>query len=153
MPLAFWSNEPMFQQLSKFSTAREITFTVFVDDIVFSGDAINEIFIHNIKKIISNFGHTIHPLKTRFHKSGKVKIITGVAVDEYELKVANKHRKYIYQDLSQWKITEQAGFQLTNLNDRVVGRMNAQSLVDYRFKDKVRTLKSSIRKVNEGLSK
>jgi len=77
-----------------------------------------------------------------------VKIVTGVAVDENGLKVANKHRKTIYQDISQWKVMELDGVQSDELNNRVIGRMNAQSLIDYRFKDKTRTLKMSIKRIN-----
>lgn len=147
MPLAFWANEPMFDQLHRLSAARDITFTVFVDDIVFSGNSIDQKFLYNIKKIISACGHTAHPEKTKLHNAGKVKVVTGVAVGENGLLVANKHRKNIYQDLSQWKVTEIAGVQIKDLNGRVIGRMTAQSLVDYRFKDRVRTLKASIRKI------
>jgi hypothetical protein len=147
MPLAFWANEPMFDQLHKLSAARNVTFTVFVDDIVFSGNSIDQKFLYNIKKIISACGHTAHPGKTKLHRAGKVKVVTGVAVGENGLLVANKHRKNIYQDLSQWKVTEIAGVQIKDLNVRVIGRMTAQSLVDYRFKDRARTLKASIRKI------
>jgi hypothetical protein len=146
MPLAFWANEPMFDQLHRFAVARDVTFTVFVDDIVFSGNSIDQKFLYNIKKIISACGHTAHSGKTKLHKAGKIKVVTGVAVGEYGLHVANKHRKNIYQDLSQWKVTEVAGVQIKDLNGRVIGRMTAQALVDYRFKDKARTLKVSIKK-------
>lgn len=149
MPLAFWANEAMFDQLHRMSVAREVKFTVFVDDIVFSGNSIDQKFLYNIKKIISDCGHTAHPRKTKLHKAGKVKVVTGVAVGEHGLQVANKHRKNIYQDLSQWKVTEMAGVQIKDLNCRVIGRMSAQSLVDYRFKDKARTLKRSIKKIND----
>lgn len=148
MPLAFWANAPMFDQLYRFSVARKVTFTVFVDDIVFSGNSIDQSFLYNVKKIISDCGHTAHPRKTKLYKAGKVKIVTGVAVDENGLKVANKHRKTIYQDISQWKVMELDGVQSDELNNRVIGRMNAQSLIDYRFKDKTRTLKMSIKRIN-----
>lgn len=149
MPLAFWANEPMFDQLRRLSISKNVTFTVFVDDIVFSGNAVNQQFLYNIKKIILDYGHIAHPRKTRLHNSDRVKVVTGVAVDNSGLKVANKHRKNIYQDMSQWKVTERAGVQSVDLNNRIIGRMNAQSLVDYRFKDKARTLKKSIKKVND----
>jgi hypothetical protein len=148
MPLAFWANASMFDQLYRFSVARKVTFTVFVDDIVFSGNSIDQSFLYNVKKIISDCGHTAHPRKTKLHKAGKVKIVTGVAVDENGLQVANKHRKTIYQDISQWKVMELDGVQSDELNNRVIGRMNAQSLIDYRFKDKTRTLKMSIKRIN-----
>ncbi len=149
MPLAFWANEPMFDQLHRLSGAKNVTFTVFVDDIIFSGSSIDQKFLYNIKKIISDCGHTAHPRKTKLYKAGKIKIVTGVAVDEKGLKVANKHRKKIYQDMSLWKVTEMAGVQIKDLNCRVIGRMSAQSLIDYRFKDKARTLKTSIKKIND----
>ncbi len=149
MPLAYWANESMFNQLHKNSLAKDVTFTVFVDDIVFSGNRIDNTFVHNIKKVISNHGHTAHPRKTKLYMADKTKIVTGVAVDTNGLLVANKHRKKIFQDISQWKVTEEAGFQFINLNQRVLGRMNAQSLIDYRFKDKARTLKLSITKISE----
>lgn len=147
MPLAFWANEPLFNLLHKFSVAIGVTFTVFVDDIVFSGNSIDETFVFNIKKLISNHGHKAHPRKTKFYKSGKVKVVTGIAVDENGLHVANRHRKNIYQDMSQWKVTEQAGLQFEDLNNRIIGRMNAQSLVDYRFKDKARTFKKGVKSI------
>lgn len=149
MPLAFWANEPMFDQLHRLSAAKEVTFTVLVDDIVFSGNSIDQKFLYNIKNIISSCGHTAHPQKTKLHKAGKIKIINGVAVDKNGIKVANKHRKNIYQDLSQWKATAMDGVQIEDLNYRVIGRMNAQSQIDYRFKDKARTLKASIKKSND----
>lgn len=148
MPLAFWANEPMFDQLHRLSVARDVTFTVFVDDIVFSGNSIDQKFLYSIKKIISACGHTAHPRKTKLHKAGKVKIVTGVAVGESCLHVANKHRKNIYQDLTQWKVTAIAGVRFKGLNVRVLGRMTAQSLVDFRFKDRARTLKASIKKIS-----
>ena len=149
MPLAYWANESMFHQLYKISLSKEITFTVFVDDIVFSGNRIDKIFVHNIKKIISNHGHTAHPRKTKLYSADKVKIVTGIAVDTIGLLVANRHRKNIFQDMSQWKATKEIEIQFNNLNSRVLGRMTAQSLIDYRFKDKARTLKQSIASISE----
>jgi hypothetical protein len=75
-----------------------------------------------------------------------VKVVTGVAVTKDGLEVANKHRKNIYQDISQWKIVHRDGMKNDDLNNRVIGRMAAQSLVDHRFKDRARTLKASIKK-------
>lgn len=148
MPLAFWANEPMFSQLYKFSVAKGVKFTIFVDDIVFSGNSIDKRFLHNVKRIVSSYGHVAHPRKTKFYEAGKVKVVTGVAVTECGLEVANRHRKNIFQDIAQWKVIEKAGMKNDDLNNRVVGRMTAQSLIDNRFKDKARTLKASIKKIS-----
>ena len=145
MPLAFWANEPMFEQLYKLSVSKNVTFTIFVDDIVFSGFAVNKTFLYKINKIILRFGHAVHPKKTKLYSSGEVKVVTGIAVDKRGLMVANKHRNNIHKDMLQWEDNYIAGVKDESLNNRVIGRMNAQSLVDYRFKDKVRTLKNSIK--------
>lgn len=149
MPLAFWANEPLFEILNKFSVKRDVKFTVYVDDIVFSGNAIDFKFTHNIRNIISQHGHTAHPKKTKLYKSNETKIITGVAVGETKILVANKHQKRIYQDLIQWKILEGDGIQFDELNLRLVGRIISQSLIDPRLKDKVRTLKTSINTLSD----
>jgi hypothetical protein len=148
MPLAFWANERLFNLLDKVSVQRDIKFTVFVDDIVFSGNNIDSKFIHNVKSIISQHGHTAHPKKTKLYQASEIKIITGVAVGETKLLVANKHQKSIYQDITQWKVTQSAGIKFNTLNLRLVGKIVSQSLIDPRLKDKVRTLKSSINAVN-----
>ncbi len=146
MPLAFWANRPMFDSLYAISKQRNINFTVFVDDIAFSGNSIDPQFIHNVKSIIKHHGHSAHSTKTKYYPAGKTKVITGVAVDNDKILVTNKHHKNIYQDLVQYVAMDMAGLSLPELNSRLIGKVSAQSLIDKRFKDKARTLKDSMKK-------
>jgi hypothetical protein len=147
MPLAFWANEPLFNLLYKISVKNNIKFTVYVDDIVFSGNSINATFIHNVEQVILDHGHIAHPTKTKLYQANEIKIVTGIALNKTELMVANKHRKNIFQDINQWKVMQKAGIQLKELNCRLLGRVISQSRIDPRLKDKARSIKISIKEL------
>ena len=42
MPLAFWANIRMFEQLNNLAVKHSVDMTVYVDDLTFSGDAVNK---------------------------------------------------------------------------------------------------------------
>lgn len=140
MPLAFWANEPMFNTLHKISIKNSIKMTVFVDDITFSGNKINRGFVKQVQNIISNFGHAMHPDKTRLYNSSEIKIITGVAVSDTNIHITNKQHMNINQDMLQWLVTKDV-FQIKKLNERLLGRISSQSQIDFRYSDKARSLR------------
>lgn len=85
----------------------------------------------------------MHEGKTRLYRAESVKVVTGVALSGSEIRVQNKQRKNIYQDLVQWLISKEK-IRLDSLNNRLLGRLNAQGQVDFRFRDKARTLRREI---------
>jgi hypothetical protein len=147
MPLAFWANEPMFSILHKVAVENEVQLTVFVDDLTFSGNRITPRFRQKIEKIIRGHGHSIHPDKTKFFAANSIKVITGVGVGPGGLTVCNKHHQSIYQDLVQWLMTKDYAT-IPELNERLLGKLNAQSLIDQRFSGKARNLRTEIQKQN-----
>jgi hypothetical protein len=44
MPLAFWANHKMFDELKNIADTFEVTMTVYVDDITFTGSSVNKFF-------------------------------------------------------------------------------------------------------------
>jgi len=140
MPLAFWANEPMFSDLHKISSLYTIKMTVFVDDVTFSGNRIDALFVRKVEKIMASYGHKMHPDKTRLYGPSEVKVITGVAVSDMGIHVTNQQHLNINQDMLQWLITKDV-FQIKELNERLLGRISSQSLIDARFADKARSLK------------
>ncbi len=144
MPLAFWANEEMFNTLHKISRQRTIKMTVFVDDITFSGNQINRAFIHKVKNIMSNFEHKMHPDKTRLYEPSEVKVITGVAVSNTGIHITNKQHMNINQDMLQWLATKDV-FQINKLNERLLGRISSQSIIDSRYVDKARSLRKEFK--------
>lgn len=145
MPLAFWSNALMFKKLAALSELNNITMTVFVDDLTFSGHKVTRQFKQRVRKIISEHSHAMHSLKTRLYLATDTKIITGVAVTSEGINVANRHHRSIYEDMEQWiairdsKELLQLKGQLTR---RLLGKLNSQAQIDCRFKDKARTVKT-----------
>jgi hypothetical protein len=147
MPLAFWSSSRMFDSLQDISRKNRVNFSVFVDDITFSGNSLDYKFLFNVKEILKEYGHIAHPLKTKLYPKNSTKLITGVAVDD-DIHVANKHKVKIYEDISQWRASVMDGVQFKSTNQRLLGRMSAQGQVELKFKDKLRSLKSEISKLN-----
>jgi len=147
MPLAFWANYPMFTQLSTLAKSRGITMTVFVDDLTFSGNKVSRQFRQQVGKIISAHSHTMHPTKTRLYGPDETKVITGVAVSKDGVKVANRHHAAIFSDMGQWvaiRDTKEMPPLKVQLIRRLLGKLNSQGQIDHRFKDKARSVKSTL---------
>ncbi|MBF4355323.1 RNA-directed DNA polymerase, partial [Vibrio anguillarum] len=68
MPLAYWANCRMFEELESISGKHNVTMTVYVDDLTFSGEKVNRQLKSLVKKIISKHGHTMHPKKTKLYQ-------------------------------------------------------------------------------------
>jgi hypothetical protein len=140
MPLAYWANSNMFQELNELSVAHGVVMTVYVDDISFSGDSVNKLFIDTVEKIIVRHDHIMHPKKSKLYRKGTTKIITGVAIRNEIPLAKNEQHKSLYQDIELLK-----GFvgnipPPEGLVSRAIGRCNALSTIDSRFKDKARSL-------------
>lgn len=142
MPLAFWANYDLFESLQAFSNKKSITMTLYVDDLTFSGPRVDFMFAYNVKKIISRFGHRAHPDKSKLYAGDENKLITGVIVNEMGVKVRNKLLKNIHHDFKLWKkFRERENVVGNSIVPKLLGRLNAASNIDPRFKDKVRSFK------------
>lgn len=87
-------NRNIFDQINDYSEARDIKFTCYVDDLVFSGEVIPPSFRDYIVKFLKKSrNYNCH--KIRNYNPGTPKVITGVIVTENGLKVMNKHRLVI----------------------------------------------------------
>lgn len=143
MPLAYWSNERMFNELKALSASKDITMTILVDDLTFSGDKVNKRVLSQIKKIIRRYNHTPHKDKTRLYPKNSIKVITGTAIKDGEMLICNKHHKSIFQDLSIWEASKD-GQRIDSLVNRLSGRLEAQSMIDKRLKDKARSIRNYV---------
>lgn len=143
MPLAFWANKKMFDELSSYAESKGATMTVFVDDITFSGNSVNSIFKRRIQEIIANAGLTPHPNKCKLIKSSDPKLITGVIVGGKRMTVRNKHHKAIYSaffSIRQCKTDEE----LKKLYEQLIGRLNAAGQIERKYKQKAAYLQGAV---------
>ena len=92
--LAFWANKPMFDELNKLAASRKIKMTIYVDDISFTGGAVNDSFKNKVTEIVNRYNHIINLDKVRFF-SEKLRFINGIAVSKDGLRPSNKLSKEI----------------------------------------------------------
>ena len=140
MPLAFWANIRMFEQLETLSNKHNVKMTVYVDDLTFSGGSINRHFLSVIKKIISSNGHVAHPDKTKLFQKSDVKVITGVAIKNDELLITNKQHKLIYESLEQWKGCRDEPLIASLITPKLLGRLHAHCNIEPKLKDKANSI-------------
>jgi hypothetical protein len=148
MPLAFWANADMFFELERLATMHQAKISVYVDDVTFSGDAVNRLFTSTVKNIVSRHGHQVHPNKTVLYKSSDVKIITGLVIKGNDIFIQNKQHAKIHVDMMSWKVIRDEGkdFKMVTkgLKGRLLGRLNSLSIIEPRLKDKARSIKGYI---------
>ena len=140
MPLAFWANIRMFEQLNNLANKHDVIMTVYVDDLTFSGDSINRHFLSVIKKIIVSNGHISHPDKTKLFEKSDVKVITGVAIKCDDVAITNKQHKLIYESLEQWKGCRDEPLISSFVIPKLLGRLHAHSNIEPKLKDKVNSI-------------
>lgn len=145
MPMSFWANEKMFRELQNLSIQHNVTMTLYVDDITFTGSNVNKIFSNTVKKIITRHGHIMHPKKSILYPKGSVKVITGVVIRNGTALAKNEQHKNLYQDIELLKGFSGKLSPPEKLIDRTLGRINSLSVIESRYKDKARSLWSLIK--------
>lgn len=97
--LAFYTNRGVFNHINHYASSRGLIFTLYVDDLTFSGNVIPKHFIDYITSYLKRErGYKCHKIKR--YRSSTTKIVTGTAIVDGKLKVQNKHRKNIHDLLS-----------------------------------------------------
>lgn len=99
--IAYWAYKDMFFEVAHYAQMNGYKFTLYVDDLTFSGNkSISKSFINSVNLILLKYGHKLKPSKIRFYSPTQIKTITGSCIDSNnELKVPNKLRKKILNDV------------------------------------------------------
>lgn len=143
MPLAYFANSRMFDEINKLCRKLKVNMTVYVDDLTFSGGNVNRLFCSVIRKIINKHGHTMHPTKTRMYASDEPKLVTGVIVIGNVLKVRNEQHRLMTQEIEYWKIIKDfENAKDTSIAKTLIGRLHSMGVIEQRYKSKVLTLKA-----------
>jgi len=94
--IAIKMDKRLFALAKKF----KLNYTRYADDMVFSGDNISVKFIEYVNTIIENEGFQINNSKTRLYKSANKKIVTGIVINEKELKIPREYRRELVLNLN-----------------------------------------------------
>ena len=97
--IAFYVNKNVFDKVERYSAGKNIKFTLYVDDLTFSGESVSRDFIRHVIFIIKkDRDYDLH--KIRHFNPSTPKPITGAVVDGNTVKVKNSHRKIISEYLN-----------------------------------------------------
>ncbi|RUR19901.1 RNA-directed DNA polymerase [Legionella sp. km535] len=136
MPLAYFANKRMFDEMEQTANECNAKMTIYVDDLTFSGEELSKNFITRIELIAKKYGHKINSSKTRFYAEDAVKLVTGVAVIDNQLKPRNKHLEALFKKTNDWQVNK--SMQSRNC---ILGYMTYLGSIDSRYKDRARTFR------------
>jgi len=92
--LAFFVNFGVFEHINQYASSRGLRFTLYVDDLTFSGQKIPKNFLRYISGYLEkNRGYKVH--KNRTYHATTEKEVTGVILKQGGIDVKNKHRQKI----------------------------------------------------------
>ncbi|APD95676.1 hypothetical protein BM523_17665 [Alteromonas mediterranea] len=135
--LAFFATQQMFDEIAVLASDSDICFTLYVDDLTFSGTRVNPNFIWQVKQIISKYGYTYHKVESA--PPNKTKIVTGLALTANGAKVRNSHHEKIHELYVQYLDDTIATKDLA----RLIGMLSSASQVNQRMANKLRNLLES----------
>lgn len=88
--LSYFSCAPMFARIAALADAKGLRFTLYVDDMVFSGTGLDDEFLAQVLNELNREGYSGH--KVRFYKAKRPKVITGAVVWPSRVDVPHKRR-------------------------------------------------------------
>lgn len=144
MSLAFWANKTMFDALDVLSSENGLEFTVYVDDVAFSGDVIPKGFSALAKACIAKHGMLSKPKKEKYYSERQAKLLTGVVISQGELRVRWKHSKSIISDMVELAGKTSGPHKVEKL-EQIAGRLHAAGQIDFRIKDRAKYFTSVLR--------
>lgn len=135
--LAFFSAQPMFDDLDTHARANHVNGTCYVDDLTWSGINATPAFLWRAKQIIHQHGFRYH--KDRCYQANQPKIVTGVRL------VHSRMAVQLGRELEIWRSINDLG----GLDEKarlkafgsLIGKAVASSQIDIRFLQKVKFLR------------
>lgn len=127
MPLAYWVNAKMFDELNNLAKDSNLKMTVYVDDVTFSGDKIPKGFKYQIEQVIKKHKHNIKLEKTTLYTQQSVKEVTGLILRDGALLLPNRQFKKLHTYLNKWELLisePRNGIRIEYLYPRIIGLLN-----------------------------
>lgn len=142
MPLAYFANKKMFDEMRVMAEKIEAVMTIYVDDITVSGANVRRGLIFKLGQIAKKYGHNLKGNKSRYFDKNEIKLVTGAAIRNTEISPRNKHLEKLHKCINAWELTENAE-EKTKAAHSVLGRFNYAGSIDARYKDRARSFRKS----------
>lgn len=153
MNLAYLINQQMLYQLLDIASRNNLTMTVYVDDILFSGENIPSKVKYEIIGVINKYGYSINKDKFRFYKNRKLpKETSGVVIQHNKLSPTKEKLAKLREELKLWNkvLREHKSFYEVHYRFiRVIGFVGYLCLVDDKFIQLKKQIVSEYRKAKE----
>lgn len=94
--IAFFSAQPIFNEIDSLAKQHGCTFTLYVDDIIISGEKATKKLLSKVRLIILKGGYKTKNQKSMTFSACKPKKITGAIVSANGLAIPNEQRLRIY---------------------------------------------------------
>lgn len=133
--IAYYAFRRMFGEISDLARRQNLTMTCYVDDITITGSLDLGATVRDLQKIISAYGLRSHKIK--MFPAGRPKIVTGVIVDERQIKLPNKRHKAIAEGFDQLSSSTTPAEELKILN-RLLSRLHEAGMIEPAFKARAR---------------
>lgn len=119
--IAFWSAKPMFDKVFALAQSSSCEMTLYVDDIVISGDQATKSLLGQVRQIVSQYGFKTKAKKSITYAANQAKTVTGVVVVGDELRLPNSRHRKIWEARKAYANGSQA--ERPTLKAALVGRM------------------------------
>lgn len=101
--ISFFAYAEMFDRMHEMARKKNLSMTVYVDDIFFSGEDLGGEIVAEAAKILREYDLVGH--KIAFFKAGKPRVITGVAIVNNVLSISNKRKRKIRALIEEMRLT------------------------------------------------
>jgi hypothetical protein len=132
--LAFFAVKPLFDDLDSVARAEGLCFTVYVDDMTFSGSQATPALLWKVKQLVHSRGLKYH--KDKFYPAEMPRVVTGVLIDGDRLAVQPS------KEFAMWQQMQALGDGDEPMRraalERLIGSAVAASQIETRFLDRVR---------------
>lgn len=95
--IAFFSSRKMFEEIRAFAKKYGCTMTLYVDDIVLSGEKANKSLLGDVRQIVHKYGYKTKDKKSSSYAPGYPKPITGAIVLGDSVLLPNERHYKIWQ--------------------------------------------------------
>lgn len=138
MPLAYWVNARMFDELNDLAKDSHLKMTVYVDDVTFSGDKVPKGFKYQVEQIIKKHKHNIKLEKTIIYSQQSIKEVTGLILKDGNILPPNRQFKKLHNLLNEWKsliLEPRNGIKIEWVYPRIIGILNNISYFKPEYKN------------------
>lgn len=133
--IAFYAYEDMFFELAEAAHSKGITFTLFVDDMTFSGESSKNVnnLKNNVDIILRKYGHKPKYKKTKKYTPSDYKTVTGTVITPNKiLKIPNKQHYEIHQLFNELKRNTSQD-QNVQLARKIKGKISAARQIEKHY--------------------